>query len=224
MVSAIRSSAKGEEVPKHYDAILFDFDGVLADSEPLHCAAWADVVKPIGISLDWEAYRRYCIGIPDRQAAAYFCYLRHPPADFDTVWALYPAKSRRFVELISSQPAIGPAIIDLLSRLDGYQLGVVTATERALVEPSLVASGIRDRFAVVIGAEDVPRTKPAPDPYRLALERLGVRRALAVEDSDTGEQSARAAGLDVVRVESPEDTARAVLAWLDRFTDIKNFR
>lgn len=210
--------------PKHYDAILFDFDGVLADSEPLHCAAWADVLKPLGMSLDWESYRRYCIGIPDRQAAAYFCNLRQPPAAFDDVWALYPAKSRRFVELISSQPAISPAIIDMLNRLNGYQLGVVTATERALVEPSLIASGVRDRFAVVIGAEDVPNTKPEPDPYRLALERLGVSHALAVEDSDTGEQSARAAGLDVVRVESPEQTPQAVLGRLGDSGDIQNFR
>jgi|YelNatPaOPRAMG01_1025707.scaffolds.fasta_scaffold56212_3 beta-phosphoglucomutase len=220
MVSALGPQTKGEPVPKHYEAILFDFDGVLADSEPLHCAAWADVLKPLGISLDWESYRRYCIGIPDRQAAAYFCNLRHPPAGFDDVWSLYPAKSRRFVELISSQPAISPAILSMLRRLNGYQLGVVTATERAFVEPALVSSGIRDRFAVIIGAEDVSRTKPAPDPYRLALERLGVRRALAVEDSDTGEQSARAAGLDVVRVESPEDTPRAVFACLDQPTGI----
>ncbi|MGQ9633068.1 MAG: HAD family hydrolase [Bryobacteraceae bacterium] len=198
--------------PKHYDAILFDFDGVLADSEPLHCAAWADVLKSLEISLNWESYRRYCIGIPDRQAAAYFCRLRQPPAALDDVWALYPAKSRRFVELISSQPAISATIIDMLNRLNGYQLGVVTATERALVEPALIASGVRDRFAVVIGAEDVPNTKPDPDPYRLAMERLGARRALAVEDSDTGECSARAAGLDVVRVESPEQTPKAVLA------------
>lgn len=199
---------------KQYDAILFDFDGVLADSEPLHCAAWAHVLKPLGISLNWETYRRYCIGIPDRDAAAYFCGLKNPPADFDEVWAKYPAKSARFVELIREQPVIEPSVIRLLDELDGYKTGVVTATERAFVEPALEVAGVRGKFAVVIGAEDVERTKPAPDPYLLAMERLGASSGLAVEDSDTGEESARAAGLDVVRVAKPSETAWVVLAKL----------
>ena len=50
-----------------FDAILFDFDGVLIDSEPLHCLCWADVLKPLGVTLEWEFYRDHCIGIDDRE-------------------------------------------------------------------------------------------------------------------------------------------------------------
>ncbi len=67
----------------------------------------------------------------------------------------------------------------------------------------LERAGMRACFAALVCAEDVERTKPAPDPYLLAVRLLGVTRALAVEDSASGIESARAAGLDVLEVVSP---------------------
>jgi len=207
-----------------YDAILFDFDGVLADSEPLHCASWCEVLQPLGISLDWQTYSMYCIGIPDREAAMFFCGLKQPPADFEAVWSLYPAKSESFVRRISGEPPILDSVRRLLPQLREYRLGVVTATERRFVEPALRAAGIFDWFDLVLGAEDVAKTKPAPEPYLAAMERLGAVKGLAVEDSDTGEASARQAGLDVVRVAHPGETAWVVLSQLGLSGDAINFR
>lgn len=194
-----------------YDAVLFDFDGVLADSEPLHCACWAEVLKPLGISLSWQQYSKHCIGIPDAEAARYFCTLHEPPLDFDQVWSLYPAKRALFATRVVQDPPVDPGIPPLLQSLTGYRLAVVTATERAQVEPALSAAGILSYFQLVIGAEDVKETKPAPDPYLLAIRRLGIVNGLAVEDSDTGQASARAAGLDVLRVEHASQTSESLL-------------
>ncbi len=79
----------------------------------------------------------------------------------------------------------------------------------------LVRAGIRHRFEILVcGSEEVERLKPAPDPYLLAARKLGVDRALVVEDSDAGEQSGRAAGFDVVRVRSASEVPSRVRAAL----------
>ena len=95
-----------------------------------------------------------------------------------------------------------PALIDSLT---SYRLGVVSASSRIEIEAALEAAGILRCFDVVIGTEDVERTKPAPDPYLLAMRRLCVQRGLAVEDSEAGMASATAAGLDLLQVPKPAD-------------------
>jgi beta-phosphoglucomutase len=188
-----------------YEAILFDFDGVLADTEPLHFESWAEVLKPLGISLDWQTFEKYCIGIPDRVVAEFFRGLVHPPADFDSVWARHPAKRALFLAKLLEKPFFLPEVRALIDSLRSYKLGVVSASSRIEIEPALEAAGILRCFEVVIGTEDVERTKPAPDPYMLAMRRLGITKALAVEDSEAGLASARAAGLDVLHIPKPAD-------------------
>ena len=62
-----------------YDAVLFDFDGTLVDSEPVHFEAWAETLGPSGISLTWEGYKRNCVGISDTELLHYFASLASPP-------------------------------------------------------------------------------------------------------------------------------------------------
>lgn len=188
-----------------YEAILFDFDGVLADTEPLHFESWAEALLPLGVSLDWPTFEKHCVGIPDRVVAEFFCGLAHPPADFETVWARHAVKLDLFLAKIRQRPCFLPEIPALIQSLSCYRLGIVSASSRFEIEPPLEAAGIRDYFDVIIGTEDVERTKPAPDPYLLALRRLGVAKALAVEDSEAGAASGKAAGLDVLRVPRPAD-------------------
>jgi HAD superfamily hydrolase (TIGR01509 family) len=200
-----------------YEAILFDFDGVLADTEPLHFESWAEALQPLGISLDWQTFEKYCIGIPDRVVAEFFRGLVHPPADFEAVWARHPAKRALFLAKLLEKPFFLPEVPALIESLNGYKLGVVSASSRIEIEPALEAAGIRDCFEVVIGTEDVECTKPAPDPYLLAMRRLGVAKALAVEDSEAGVASATAAGLDVLHVPKPADMPGLLKQRLFRF-------
>jgi HAD superfamily hydrolase (TIGR01509 family) len=199
-----------------YEAILFDFDGVLADTEPLHYASWAEILRAEGIIVDWETYRRRCIGMHDRQMIEFFCTLKKPSLPFEKLWKRYEAKRRLFLKHALNSSPVPPETAQLVKDLRGYKLAVVTSSDRAEVEPVLKHAGVREYFELLVCGGEVVRPKPDPEPYVVACEALGVQRALAVEDSEAGVASARAAGLVVVRVCDPAETARRVLDALRR--------
>lgn len=188
-----------------YDAVLFDFDGVLADTEPLHYAAWQKALEPLGITFDWDFYRTQGIGISDHDLLALLARRRQPPLPVETLWQRYGLKKKIFLELAMAAPPIPAAVAELINSLNHLKLAVVTSTSRSEVVPLLAAADLLGRFQVVIAAEDVAAHKPDPEPYLTAAERLGSRRGLAVEDSEAGAASARAAGLEVLRVCGPGD-------------------
>ena len=198
-----------------YEAILFDFDGVLADSEPIHFACWREILADFGLQLDWETYCTHGIGVSDRDLFAKLCEQSDPPLSVDRLIAEYPRKKDLFrARMLESLPF--PAeVLELLPQLHGYQLAVVTSSGKAEIEPVLIRAGLCDFFHAAVYAGDVKRLKPAPDPYLLAAERLGIRRGLVVEDSDAGEASARAAGLDVLRVSGPREMPALLRARLN---------
>jgi HAD superfamily hydrolase (TIGR01509 family) len=198
-----------------YQAILFDFDGVLADSEPLHYECWREVLKPYGIDLLWSVYSDKCIGVSDREMIEGFCHGQPVPIDLEAVWKEYPRKQALFRERIANADVFVPETIELVHSLAAYKMAVVSSSNRHEIEPPLIQAGIRHRFeALVCGSEEVERLKPAPDPYILAARKLQVENALVVEDSDAGERSGRAAGFDVVRVYNAREVAAKVRAAL----------
>ncbi len=198
-----------------YEAILFDFDGVLADSESLHYECWREVLKPFGIDLLWSVYSENCIGVSDRDMIEGFCHGQVIPIDFDEVWKAYPKKQALFQQRIAVADVFVPETIELVHSLAHYKLAVVSSSKRHEIEPPLIRAGIRHRFEVLVcGSEEVERLKPAPDPYILAGRKMQVENALVVEDSDAGERSGRAAGFDVVRVYDAREVAPKVRAAL----------
>ncbi|MGD0199911.1 MAG: HAD family phosphatase [Bryobacteraceae bacterium] len=201
---------------RRYDAILFDFDGVLADTEPLHWACWAAVLEPLGIHLTWEFYRNHAVGSTDRALVEKLAPLAAPGLSVDRLYEQYPAKQRLFRERVAAAPPIPAAVLEFLLELRDYRLAVVTSSQLSEVEPALEAAGIRACFGAVVGAGDVARHKPAPDAYLLAAQRLGAARPLVVEDSDAGLAAARAAGFDVVRVSGAGETPDRVREALAR--------
>lgn len=186
-----------------YQAIFFDFDGVLADTEPLHHACWRETLLPFGIDLQWDWYRDNCIGVADRAMIETICSHAAVPVDPDLVWPSYSAKQQLYGQRVAETPPFPEEVLDLIRSLDGQLLGVVSSSGRAEVEPLLVRAGIREHFSVVVCGEDVGRHKPAPDPYLLAARTLSVREALVVEDSEAGVASGRAAGFDVLQIPHP---------------------
>ena len=197
-----------------YDAVLFDFDGVLADTEPLHYEAWRDALKPLGITLDWAFYRSELIGVSDRELVERLARTRRPPLQAALLWARFANKQRLFLEKALARPPIPKENIELISSLKNRKLALVTSTSILEIRPLLLAADLLERFHVIVTAEDVNRHKPDPEPYLVAARRLGARRALAVEDSDAGERAARDAGLEVVRVHSVAEVPKAVLSRL----------
>ena len=202
---------------QRYEAILFDFDGVLVDSEPVHYACWTEILSGYGLHLDWEFYCRECIGIADREMLARLRTQREPPIPLEKLLAEYPRKKAMFRERMLASDPVASGIRELLSSLrDEYRLAVVTSSGRTEVEPILAAAGVHGHFAAAVYAGDVGNKKPAPDPYLEAARRLGVTRALVVEDSDAGVTSGRAAGFEVLRVNSASEVPDAVRAALHR--------
>jgi len=194
-----------------WDALLFDFDGVLADSEPVHHSAWNQTLEPLGIHLDWEDYRKHFVGIPDGIA------LRERLGIQAGGEALVAQKQELFRQgLAAAQPFL-PDTVQLLQDLfPSYKMAVVSSSYRSEVEPPLVRGGIRPFFQLLICGDDVKHFKPSPEPYLLAAERLGARRPLVIEDSEAGVASGRAAGFEVLQVSRVEDVAREVREYLRR--------
>ena len=193
-----------------YQAILFDFDGVLVDTEPLHFACWRDILRLFGVELDWDTYNVRCRGVADHDMIGALCALRSPPAPFEAVWAEYPAKKQRFRALAAANDLVSDAVRSLLEELAGYRLAVVSSSARAEVEPILARGGIHRCFGALVFGEDVERLKPAPDPYRKAADLLGAASALVVEDSQSGLASGRAAGFNTLFIPRVEDMPRLV--------------
>ncbi|MGH7247412.1 MAG: HAD family hydrolase [Pseudomonadota bacterium] len=199
-----------------YDGILFDFDGVLADTEPVHFACWREVLVPYGIDLGWDVYSVNCIGIADRRMIERFARELTPPLAFETLWREYPRKQEIFRRRMETAGVFQPETIELVRSLASYPLAVVSSSGRSEVEPALVRSGIRQCFQVLVCGSEVANLKPAPDPYRMAARLLAVTSPLVVEDSDAGEQSGRAAGFRVLRVSSVAEVPSRVREALAR--------
>ena len=194
-----------------FDAILFDFDGVLADTEPIHWACWARVLTQFGVALTWEYYRDHGIGIDDKDMLRVLGRIASPPLDWRVLFAEYPNKNELFRQRVLADPPFDRALDPFLKTLHlTYKLGVVTSSARAEIDPLLTAGGLRRHFDVVIGAEDVTRYKPDPEPYRKAGEFLGARTALVVEDSASGLASGSAAGFAVLAIPHPSQVPALV--------------
>src|SRR5580704_500182 len=118
-----------------FDSILFDFDGVLADTEPVHCACWAEVLAPQGIALEWPIYRERFMGIDDREMLRMLIADQKPQLTWDGLWALYPAKKDRFCERVMSAPPFDPALRAFLGDLAAqYALAVVSSSSCSEIE------------------------------------------------------------------------------------------
>jgi beta-phosphoglucomutase len=185
-----------------FQAIFFDFDGVLIDSEPVHWACWREVLLPIGVSLEWEFYRDHCIGIDDREMLRMIAGRR----DWHELWAEYPKKKELFRSKMMAAPPFPTSLAGTLQRLKPkYKLAVVSSSSCQEIEPLMVRAELRAYFDTVVGGGDVVKQKPDPEPYLLAASRLGVTSAVVLEDSQAGMTAGRAAGFEVLPVRHPED-------------------
>jgi beta-phosphoglucomutase len=186
-----------------FDAILFDFDGVLADTEPVHFACWAEALAPLGIRLEWDFFQRRCVGVPDREMVHFMADAADPPRNWETLWERYPEKKQCFRDRMLSAPPFAPELDGFLDEMHRcYRLAVVTASARTEIEPLLAAAGLSRHFDALVCGKEAGKNKPEPDPYLLAAKLLNAERPLVVEDSEYGLASARTAGFDALHVPS----------------------
>lgn len=184
-------------------AVVFDLDGILVDSEDLWGVAEQRVVEEFGH--EWNpAVRAQMLGKGPDDAAAVLAA---------AVGGLDPVDvARRLLEAVTVEFRRGVPVnedaLELVAGLKGrLPLGVATNSRRVVAELSLASAGLESAFDAVVTADDVAAAKPAPDPYAVACERLGVdpARTIGIEDSPVGARSAKAAGLWVVGCPSFSD-------------------
>jgi HAD superfamily hydrolase (TIGR01509 family) len=188
---------------QEFDAILFDFDGVLADTEPVHFACWAEALAPLGIRMEWDFFERRCAGVADSDMVHIIAEAALPPRNWEDLWARYPEKKQLFRDRMLSAPPFAPELGGFLEELHrGYRMAVVTASARSEIEPLLEAGGLSRCFDALVCGKEAGKNKPEPDPYLLGAKLLKAGRPLVVEDSESGLASARAAGFESLRVPS----------------------
>lgn len=191
-------------------AVVFDFDGVLADSEPLHLAAFQDVLRTIGIELSAEDYYGRYLGFSDRDAFVHVCRDRGVPLDEARLDALLTVKEQVFPTLLGGH-GLFPGAPALLARVSAQvPIAIASGALRHEIELILDRAGLAGQVPIIVAAGETPRSKPHPDPYARAVALLREQGAIAsdvasscivaIEDSEWGLQSARAAGLRTIGV------------------------
>lgn len=215
-------------------AVLFDFNGVLVDDEPLHLELFQRVLGEEGLELTEADYYASYLGFDDRGAFAAILAAAGRPAPPPFLARLIARKASYYRDLIRERgypffAGAGQAVLAAAER--GLMLGVVSGALRDEVEGALRQLGLRDRFKLLVTAEDVEESKPHPESYRRALELLNSlpplperlihpHEVLAIEDSPAGIDSATAAGVTTLAVAHTYPAARltaatAVLAALE---------
>jgi len=180
-------------------AVIFDLDGVLVDSEPLHVKAWKVLFEREGIRACEEEFAMG-VGMADTEWISLILAARRRHDD-PQWWRR--AKNEVFREILIREVRPFPGALDLIERLRGeFRLGVASNSVRETVETALRVLGVRERFEAVVGAEDLTNYKPHPEAYLKAAGALGVAppRCTVVEDSTLGVQAAKAAGMRCVAI------------------------
>ncbi|MGE0455792.1 MAG: HAD family hydrolase [Vicinamibacteria bacterium] len=200
-------------------AAIFDFDGVVVDSEPLHFEALRAALRPEGIEIDVEEYDREYLALDDRGAIrTALARHRHSPG-FERVAAIAERKARLFAEMIDEIELL-PGVESLARALAAEMpVAIASGALHAEIERILAAHGLRAAFCAIVGADDVQQTKPHPEPYLAAMRGmarhapgLAPLNCLVIEDSMTGIAAGLAAGMKVLAVTNSYPAERLTAA------------
>ncbi len=188
-----------------FKAVLFDHDGTLVDSESVHHALWNQVLQPYGVEIPLDVYMQHYSGVP---ALANGEDVRQRYGLSPSAQALADAKNAAAeVYLQTNAFPLMPEVRECLARLNaaGLRKGVVTGARMFAIAATLRHHAMAPEFEVVVSADEVVHSKPAPDCYLLALEQMGLQahEAVAFEDTEHGVAAAVAAGLACVAIPTP---------------------
>ena len=200
------------------EAVIFDFDGVIVDTEPLHYAAFQRTLEPLGLHFTWQEYVETYIGFDDRDAFRHVFSLKGTILGQDELHRLIEQKSAFFKDIIGSGVSAYPGVLDLIFQLhtNKFPLAICSGALRSDIDPILAMLGISDYFDVIVTADDVAASKPDPECYQLAFQRLqsahknrfSIDATIAIEDTPAGISAAKAAGLIVCAVTNSYPAAR----------------
>lgn len=182
-------------------AVVFDMDGVLVDSEPLHEQAFLEIFAQMGLGegrhgIEFEQY----YGKSDRALWVDFVARHRPSQSLEDLLAW---KQDHFLNILRARQPIFEPIPDLVADLARrYPLAVASGSNHPVIDEVLAMRGLRPYFGAVVSVQDVGRPKPFPDVFVKAAENLGVPASgcVVIEDSAAGVQAAREAGMRVIAI------------------------
>jgi len=218
------SRRKGEAL---LDAMIYDFDGVVVDSEPVHLMCFREALSPLGVELTVEDYYSKYLGFDDHDCFA-AALQDHGVAFSEELIAELTAQKTVLVKQAfarSIQPLPGAVELIRCAFNAGIPLGMCSGALREEIHIAARTLGILESFAAIVTAEDVRRSKPDPEGYVLALRKLSEAtgrplvgdRTVVVEDTAAGVESAKAAGMRVLAVTN--SCPAGTLARADRIVD-----
>jgi len=190
-------------------AIVFDFDGVIADSEYLHLRAYQQVLAPEGISISNEEYFERYLGYDDVGVFTALLKDKGVPLDEGRMKQLVERKGERYESLAAAGEMLFPGAADFIrTAAAAVPIAIASGALTHEIEEVLDRAGLRSFFPVIVGADQTTRSKPDPEPYQTAFARLRSItgqdlipwRSVAIEDSRWGLLSARGADLRCVAV------------------------
>jgi HAD superfamily hydrolase (TIGR01509 family) len=208
---------------RRFDAVIFDMDGVLIDSEPLHYEVLAKVLARDGFHLSREANEEFIGTTSEAMFATLIARhgLQRSVAEYIRIY------DHAIVEVLRRPYPAQPGVKQLIAylRANDLQLALASSSKRSWIEATLQSLQLADAFDAIVSGDDVERSKPDPAIYQLAAQRLGLtpERCLAIEDAPKGVESARRAGMTVLGVRTPYTahlTLDGVIATVDSLADL----
>jgi len=215
------------------DALIFDFDGVIVDSEPVHFRGFQEVLGLIGVELTEQEYYRDYLGYDDHDCFKAVLVERDMGCDEQQIKAMTEAKTK-FVQQAfarSIRPLEGAVRLAREAAEAGIPVGVCSGALKREIVLAARSVGVLDAFSQIVSAEDVRKGKPDPEGYRLALARLSASagrklradRTVVIEDTPAGIEAAKAAGMKALAITNsyPADALRnadKVIASLEAVT------
>jgi len=191
-------------------AVIFDFDGVIVDSEPFHYRAFQQVLKPLGLGFTWDEYLTSYIGFDDRDAFREAHRRAGIQLDDHCLQGLIASKAAAFPQVVAGSAKPYPGVVKLIRELrETIPLALCSGALRSDIEPILAQFNLEGVFSIMVTADDVHVSKPDPASYALTVSRLQERfpslaitadNCLAIEDTPAGIASATGAGIPVIAV------------------------
>jgi beta-phosphoglucomutase len=190
-------------------AVIFDFNGIIVDDEPIHFELFQKVFAEEGIELSKDAYYARYLGFDDRGAFSFGYGEHNRLLSQDKLTELIDRKAQYYQQAIRNHVAIFPGVKQLVATLaDNLPLAVASGALRQEIETILTTAGLINHFSAIVSAEDVERGKPEPDIFLKALAALNGRQGnpiqagecVVIEDSKEGIKGARRAGMKCLAV------------------------
>ena len=193
------------------ESVIFDFDGVIVDTEPLHYETFQQILVPLGIGFPWKEYVDTYMGFDDRDAFPEAFRTHGIDLDERRLKELVASKSRIFQEVIRNGVTAYPGVVQTITSLhaSGFPLAICSGALRSDILPILAQLGTAHCFTHVVTADDVRKSKPDPECYSLAFHMLrhahpsritSPGKCLAIEDTPAGIRAAKLAGFKTLAV------------------------